>query len=146
MIDTAEANSACVGAFVTTSGGVTSHAAIVAKGRGIPYVSSINFSALELPQNGLVIVDGRTGEVIFNPCEETVARYQHLRDQLNLHMLRLNQASMLEAETYDGYKVKLSANVETIGEIDVLHQYGGNGVGLLRTESVFLTREDFPSE
>lgn len=145
-LDTAEANSACVGAFVTTSGGMTSHAAIVAKGRGIPYVSSIDFSELELPQNGLVIVDGRTGEVIFNPSEETLVKYQHLKNQLSLHMLRLNQTSMLEAETYDGYKVKLSANVETIGEIDTLHQYGGNGVGLLRTESIFLSRDDFPSE
>lgn len=145
--DTAEANSSCVGAFVTTSGGVTSHAAIVAKSRGIPYVSSIDFSMVEFLQNEQAIVDGRTGEVIFNPTPETLVKYQHMRDQLNLHMQRLNQTSRLAAETYDGYKVQLSANVETAGEIDVLHQYGGSGVGLLRTESIFLaSMSDLPTE
>lgn len=144
--DAAEANSACVSAFVTQAGGATSHAAIVAKAKGIPYVSSVDFERIESGQDGLVIVDGRTGEVIVNPSPETLVKYQKLRDQLQNHLQKLKQVGKLEAETYDGYKILLSANIEMISELDLLHQYGGNGVGLLRTESAFLMKESFPSE
>lgn len=144
--DTAEANSGCVLAFVTKAGGATSHAAIVAKAKGIPFVSSVNINSLEEIENTLVIVDGRTGELILHPHTETVEKYRKLRSQLNVHMQKLKQAGQLEAETYDGYKVLLSANVEQISELDLLHQYGGNGVGLLRTEAAFLGRESYPNE
>jgi phosphotransferase system enzyme I (PtsI) len=75
-----------------------------------------------------------------------LAKYQLLRDQLNLHLQKLKQAGKLESETYDGYKILLSANIEMFSELDMLHQFGGSGVGLLRTESIFLTKENFPTE
>lgn len=144
--DTAEAKSGYVVAFVTQSGGATSHAAIVAKAKGIPYVSSVDFEKVNVERDGWVIVDGRTGEIIINPSAETLLKYQQLRDQLHSHLEKLTQKGKLEAETYDGYRVQLSANIEMFSELEMLHQCGGSGVGLLRTESAFLAKEDFPTE
>lgn len=144
--DTAEAQNGRVVAFVTRSGGATSHAAIVAKAKGIPYVSSVDFEQASLEKEGWVIVDGRTGEIIVNPSEETLLKYQQLRNQLHMHLEKLTQTGKLEAETYDGYRVQLSANIEMFSELDMLHQFGGSGVGLLRTESAFLTKEKLPTE
>lgn len=144
--DTAEAPIGCVMAFVTRCGGTTSHAAIVAKAQGIPYVSNIDFEKIDAEKNGKVIVDGRTGEIIVNPTEETLSKYHQLRDQLHMHLEKLTQTGKQEAETYDGYAVQLSANVEMFSELDMLHQFGGSGVGLLRTESAFLAKESLPTE
>lgn len=144
--DTAEAQNGCIVAFVTCSGGVTSHAAIVAKAKGIPYVSSVDFEKISVDKDGWVIVDGRTGEILVNPNEETLLKYQQLRNQLHMHLETLTHTGKLEAETYDGYGVQLSANIEMFSELDMLHQFGGSGVGLLRTESAFLAKEKLPTE
>ena len=144
--DTAEANSGQIGAFVTQVGGATSHAAIVAKAKGIPYVSSVNFEKIEAARNGLVIVDGRTGEIFINPCPATAAKYEKLREQLQCQYQELHHVGKLQAETYDGYRAQLSANIEMSGELDMLHQFGGSGVGLFRSEYAFMTKDRFPSE
>jgi phosphoenolpyruvate-protein phosphotransferase (PTS system enzyme I) len=144
--DTAEAKIGCVVAFVTQCGGETSHAAIVAKAKGIPYVSSVDLTQVNIDKNGWVIVDGRTGDVIINPSEETLLKYQQLRDQLHMHLEQLTTKGKLEAETYDGYTVRLSANIEMFSELEMLHEFGGSGVGLMRTESVFLAKESLPTE
>lgn len=144
--DTAEANSSCVAAFVTQTGGATSHAAIVARAKGIPYVSNILLDHSVSAHDALVIVDGRAGKIIVNPSDETLFKYRDLRDKLQQHLHKVKQLGKLEAETYDGYKIVLSANVETLNELELLHQYGGHGVGLLRTESLFLGNKAIPSE
>lgn len=144
--DTAKANSRLVGAFVTRDGGATSHAGIVAKARGIPYVSCVDLERVISLKKSLVIVDGRTGTIIFNPSPTTLEKYRQLKTRLSSHLQKLNRVGQLEAETYDGYRIRLSANVETIAELEVLHQFGGSGVGLLRTESLFLSEDSFPSE
>lgn len=144
--DTAEANSSRIGAFVTKTGGATSHAAIVAKAKGIPYVSSVTYEEIETGPDDLVIVDGRTGLVILNPSPETLDKYQQLKAQLHSQFQKFDGACQYETETYDGYKVQLSANVEMSGELDVLHRFGGKGVGLFRSEYAFLSKENFPNE
>lgn len=143
--DTAEANRLSVEAFVTQAGGETSHAAIMAKAKGIPFVASVNFPVFD-NEHALVIVDGCRGDVILNPTKATLQKYRQLRDQHNTDVHMLAQAGNLEAETIDGYKVRLSANVEMFNELDLLHEYGGNGIGLFRSEYLFLTRDSFPTE
>lgn len=145
-VDTAEAEAGSVTAFITRYGGATSHAAIVAKAKGIPYVTGIDFEKLSVGREGWVIVDGRTGKIIINPTAETLKKYQSMRDQLHLHFAALSKAGKLEAETFDGYRIQLSANIEMYSELEMMHEFGGCGVGLFRTESVFLYRETFPSE
>ncbi|MBJ7449106.1 MAG: phosphoenolpyruvate--protein phosphotransferase [Parachlamydiales bacterium] len=144
--DTAEANRQSIEAFVTQNGGETSHAAIMAKAKGIPFVASVNFPVLDSVKCNCVIVDGCRGDVILNPTKSTLLKYKQLREQLITQFDTLAQTGNLEAETIDGYKVRLSANVEMFNELDMLHEYGGNGIGLFRSEYLFLTQDSFPSE
>lgn len=143
--DAVEAHVARAGGFVTQFEGVTSHAAIVARARGTPYVSNIDISRID-NQHALVIVDGRTGEIILSPSPQTLARYQNIRAQLQSHLNKLNHVSFLATETYDGYGIRLSANIEMSNELEMLHQHGGHGVGLFRSEYIFLEKDKFPSE
>jgi len=145
--EAAEAKSGNVAAFVTEKGGGASHAAIVARAKGIPYVSCIDFSRLgEMEPGAAVVVDGRRGELVVNPSKETLKKYEAEHRRLEAHLKKLRSGKELEAETFDGLKVRLSANMEVIHDLDLLHSHGGHGVGLFRSEYIFLTGEAFPSE
>lgn len=143
--DAAEANAFSVLAFVSAVGGTASHAAIVAKACGIPYVSNIAIDAVDIPLIDTIIVNGTTGEVILNPTAETLAKHESYRPKPD-DVLLLNDCQLLNPETYDGYQVQVSANIDTGSELHLLHTYGGDGVGLFRSEFVFLSKEQFPSE
>lgn len=144
--DTAEARGDHVSAFVTQSGGSTSHAAIVAKSKGIPFVSCVDIARIQEHGGKEIIVDGRSGEIILNPSLKTRRAYQRLRRKAERHYEKLESTAGFNAETYDGYAVRLSSNLEMTNELDILHEYGGNGVGLFRTEYMCLARQGFPSE
>jgi phosphotransferase system enzyme I (PtsI) len=144
--DAAAAKPGTVIAFVTESGGVNSHAAIVARAKGIPYIAKAKLDQVEHLADSTVIVDARTGEIHLNPSPKLVANFQNLQKQLKSHFQTLEKTSTLEAETFDGYKMRLSANIETVTELDLLHQYRANGVGLFRSEYIFLSKQNFPSE
>lgn len=142
--DAAEAKSLLVAAFVAATGTSTSHAAIVAKAKGIPYVANIDISQIE--DNKLVIVDGRTGYVIVDPNEVTLEKYQVLKKELSLQYEMLVQTASLESITHDGHRIKLSANIEVVSELEKLHHYGSDGIGLFRSEYIYLTKQAFPDE
>lgn len=145
--DTAEAEVSSVSAFVTAQGGATSHAAIVAKAKGIPYVTGVAIDEIrEKGGKGLAVVDGRTGEVVIHPSEEMTARYQLLKENLDKAYSLLVKEHSLPAETLDGHGVVLSANIDMVEDIDLLHKHGGKRVGLFRSENMFLANESFPSE
>jgi phosphoenolpyruvate-protein phosphotransferase (PTS system enzyme I) len=144
--DTAEAKNGYVGAFITQLGGPNSHASIVARAKGIPYISKVNIEELEKYQDCTIIVDGRTGEIIINPSTKTLQNYVNLQNQLKLHLAHLEKTSDLETETFDGYRMRLSANIENASELDLLHQYRASGVGLFRSEYIFLAKKVFPTE
>jgi phosphoenolpyruvate-protein phosphotransferase (PTS system enzyme I) len=140
--DTASAGG--VAALVTRTGGATSHLAIMAKSLGIPYVSGIDFS--EAPPHSSVIVDGRTGEVIFNPSESTLSKYRASVQSLREQRSRLERENLGPAQTLDGTPIRVCANIQMIQELDELHRTGGSGVGLFRSEYFFLSNEVFPTE
>ncbi|GAB4235117.1 MAG: phosphoenolpyruvate--protein phosphotransferase [Chlamydiales bacterium] len=144
--DVAEADIKRVIAFVTDAGGMTSHAAIVAKAKGIPYIANIDFGVMEQIQFSSVIVDGDLGEVILNPEKETLDKYRKYQKFQNKYFKNLEKISKFPAVTQDGYSIRLSANIEIVNEIDKVHRYGGIGVGLFRSEYIFLARQNFPSE
>ena len=144
--DTAEAKSSQVSAFVTEAGGETSHAAIVAKAKGIPYVASIDFRAIDGFKGAQVIVDGRSGDVILNPTRQTLAKYRGFQKRLQDRYKVYIKGGALEPETMDGYSVRLSANIEGPNDLNRLNRYGGHGVGLFRSEYMFLGRDRFPTE
>ncbi len=143
---TAEANSNQIAAFVTRSGSETSHVAIMARAQGIPFVSKVDFPDLSQNLPRQVIVDGTTGDVIINPSKKTLDYYKKEQKKLTVKARGLRKNGFYEAETIDGYKVRLSANIEMFNELDSLQQNGGEGVGLFRSEYLFLARDAFPSE
>lgn len=140
---TAEANTTCIDAFVTRGSAETSHVAIMARARGIPFVSNVDFPIADFATFVCVIVDGQTGDVIFNPRPETLEHYQLAQKKLNTPP-RKGKGPI--AETTDGLKIRLSANIESLQDAETLHKYRCEGIGLFRSEYLFLTRDAFPSE
>lgn len=144
--DAAEASPHIVNAFITQWGGATSHTAIMAKSKGIPYVSNIDLALLKEKANGTVIVDGRSGKIIINPTEKTVSQYRALYERMNKQAINVHSISQRAAETVDGFTVRVTANLEIIQEIEIIHQSGGEGIGLFRSEYIFLPKSEIPSE
>ena len=142
--DTAESKGECIEAFVTRSGSETSHVAIVARAKGIPFVSKVDFPKLD--EDCIVIVDGESGAIVVNPSKETLAYYKKEQKKLKHAAKGLQKCGSLGAETTDGHKIRLSANVEMFNELESLQKYGGEGVGLFRSEYLFLAKDAFPTE
>lgn len=136
--DTAALQPSKISAFVTQNGGGTSHAALIARAKGIPYVSNIDMSVLENAKGKCVIVDGLAGEVIVNPSSKTLEKYEKMKNRLSKQFHQLEKDRDLVAETYDGYPISLLANVNTLNDIDFVHHHGAQGVGLFRSEYLFM--------
>jgi len=132
--------------IVTASGGVTSHAAILSKSLEIPTVVGAA-GLLDSCQDGdAIIVDGNSGTVYIEPSEDVLSEYQRLDLQFKAFQKDLEDVRKLPAETLDGYRVSLFANIGLLGELDFADTHGAEGVGLFRTELPFLSYRDFPSE
>ncbi|PAD80029.1 phosphoenolpyruvate--protein phosphotransferase [Paenibacillus campinasensis] len=133
--------------IVTMSGGKTSHSAIMARALGIPLVSGIE-NKLEHPiQTGeKLIVDGDQGLLYLNPDAAVLERYELIRDQLLKKKEQLQLLASVDAVTKDGVYFNLAANMNSIKELDIALQNGAKGVGLFRTEFLYMDRHSFPSE
>lgn len=134
---TATAHGSKVSAFVTQTGGGNSHAALIARAKGIPFVACIDIVALKTLYIELVIVDGQTGEVILNPTPSTLEQYKHRKTCLKTSQQLLQREVHYEAETMDGCFVQVFANIGHITDLEHIDQLGSDGVGLLRTEYLF---------
>ncbi len=135
-----------VSGLVTEVGGPTSHAIILARGLEIPAVVSIAHVLSEARMGDVAIVDGRHGHFILNPDEETLAHYRHLSEKLRARKAGLADSRDLPAETKDGVRVALQANVELSDEVHSAMAYGAEGVGLYRTEYLYLASNILPDE
>lgn len=136
--DTASLQATRISAFVTQTGGGTSHAALIARAKGIPYVASIDMEVLQNAKGKCVIVDGLTGDIIVNPSHDTLERYERLKTRLTKQYLQLEKDKHLLPETIDGYPLCLYANVNTTNDIDLVHHHGAQGIGLFRSEYLFM--------
>jgi len=135
-----------VGAFVTDLGGHTSHTAIVARARDVPAVLGLGKAAEAIRNGDVVAVDGRRGLVLVNPTEEQLALFREtMRRQLATEALALKTAE-LPSVTIDGVRVRLNGNIEFADEIPSLLAHGAEGIGLYRTEFLFLDRPAPPTE
>ena len=144
--DTAQMSKDKVTAFVTDMGGRTSHTAIMARSLEIPAVVGSETATHSVNTGDTLIVDGTTGVVVVNPSLEIMQEYQE-RQRVRQRMEReLFQYRDLPAETLDGYRVKVLANIELVDEIPSVLQHGAEGIGLYRTEYLYLNRKDLPSE
>jgi phosphotransferase system enzyme I (PtsI) len=135
-----------IGAFVTDLGGHTSHTAIVARAREVPAVVGLGKACEGIRAGDMLAVDGRRGLVLVNPNEEQLALFREtMRRQLQTEQLALKTAE-LPAVTVDGVKVVLNGNMEFPEEIPSLLAHGAEGIGLYRTEFLFLNRSGPPTE
>lgn len=137
---TATMQASKVGAFVTQYGGESSHAALIARARGIPYVCNIDLDALLAHKKGDVVVDGTAGEVILSPSQDTVAEYRERRRDLKTQYRLLQKDTQVLTSTTDGYPVHIYANIGGMGDLDALSTCKPVGIGLLRSEYLFLEK------
>ena len=144
--ETIEANSSLISAFVTATGGLTSHSAIIARAKGIPYVANVDVKLLKRIELHSLIVDGSQGLVIINPTRQTLKKYQELKKHHLEGYKLLKRSTHLKGETIDGYEVRIFANLENPKEIDLLLRNGASGIGLFRSEYLFLSKKEFPTE
>jgi phosphotransferase system, enzyme I, PtsP len=132
--------------IVLSTGGVTSHASILAKSFEIPSVVGIEDLMQHVRQGDQLIVDGNSGGIYVNPGHEIIREYDRLeRDYAELNR-ELEELKDLPAETIDGHRVALYANVGLLSDVAFAHLHGAQGIGLYRTEIPFLAHRDFPSE
>jgi phosphotransferase system, enzyme I, PtsP len=128
------------------TGGATSHATILAKSFEIPTVVGVD-SLLESVQEGdTLIVDGNSGAVYVRPSKDVLAEYERLDRAYRAFNRELESLHDLPAETLDGHRVTLEANIGLMGDLAFAHRHGAEGVGLYRTEFPFLTYREFPDE
>jgi len=144
--DTAQILKSPVLGFATDVGSRTSHTAITARSLGIPAVVGVEGATEEYRSAETVIVDGEEGVVVFDPTEEAVREYQERRKAYAQRTRDLAKFARLPTVTRDGKTLLLMANIEFPEEADVALRSGAYGVGLYRTEFLFLNRKDLPSE
>jgi len=132
--------------FATNMGGKTSHTAIIAQAMEIPAVVGMNDITQHVTDGDIVIIDGNEGVVIINPAQDTLENYKRRRQIFIAEVKELIQFRDLPSITLDGRKIVISANIEIPEEVKSVIAYGGEGVGLFRTEYMYLDRRNFPSE
>lgn len=140
---TATANASRISAFVTQAGGGNSHAALIARAKGIPFVACIDILSLMQIPVFCVIVDGQSGEIILNPSFETLEKYKHRKTCLKTSQQVLQKEVHYDAETMDGCSVQVFSNIGHLSDLDNLELTGTAGVGLLRTEYLFFITVSF---
>ncbi len=132
--------------FLTDIGGRTSHTAILAKSLGVPAVVGLMDSTLRINNQDDVIVDGQKGLVIVHPSPETKELYIKEQNKITASLEKLDDLKNLPAQTLDGKKISILANLELSSEISAVRKYGAEGIGLYRTEFLYMNRLDLPSE
>ncbi len=133
-------------AYATDMGGVTSHAALLARSLKIPSVVGLKNITKLIQIDDIIIVDGYTGNVIINPTEETINRCNERKAEHEQFDSGLKELRELTAQTTDGKEIRLCCNIEFSEEARNVHEQGSSGVGLYRTEGLFLRTENYPSE
>lgn len=144
--ETANLDPKMVIGFATEIGGLGSHTAIVAEAQGIPAVVGAGEFLADVSGGETVIVDGDTGQVILQPDEQTLAKYRQEMDERQATAVRLQSLRDLPAQTRDGTTIRLAANIEFPTEVEACNGAGADGVGLFRTEFLYLIAATDPDE
>ena len=144
--DTATMHRQHVIGFITDIGGRTSHTAIMAKSLEIPAVVGLEGATQRIYPDDQLIVDGTSGKVLVNPDADALKHYEGLKQKLATLDQELLRVKDLPAETPDGHRVHLLANIEFPEEIPSVIAHGAEGIGLYRTEFFYLNRSDLPTE
>jgi phosphotransferase system enzyme I (PtsI) len=132
--------------FITDVGGPTSHTAIMAQALEIPAVVGLESVTHQVQDGTLLIVDGNSGEVVIEPDDDIIIAYQEKQLQLARYKSIFLRKSYLPAETVDGHRIDVKANIEFLEEVAAARDHGAEGIGLYRTEFLYLRSKRVPSE
>jgi phosphotransferase system enzyme I (PtsI) len=144
--DTLQMNLKHIAGFITDIGGKVSHTAILSRSLGIPAVVGLEVATSLINGGDLLIIDGETGEVAINPTEEVSQSFLERKRRTKSIDREILKYASLPAETRDGVRVRLQANIEMVEEISSAKMHGAEGIGLYRTEILYLNRKDLPTE
>lgn len=144
--DTLQMNLKNVAGFITDIGGRVSHTAILSRSLGIPAVVGLEVATSLINGGDLLIIDGDTGEVVINPTEKVSQSFLDRKRRIKSIEREVLKYASLPAETRDGVRVRLHANIEMVDEIPAAKTHGAEGIGLYRTEILYLNRKDLPTE
>jgi len=144
--DTLQMNLKHVAGFITDIGGKVSHTAILSRSLGIPAVLGLQRATSLINGGDLLIIDGETGEVVINPTEEVSHSFLKRKRRIRSMEREILRYASLPAETRDGIRIRLQANIEMVDEISSAKAHGAEGIGLYRTEILYLNRKDLPME
>ncbi|AIQ29425.1 phosphoenolpyruvate--protein phosphotransferase [Paenibacillus sp. LMG 31459] len=143
----AHLNPAYVLGIVTMMGGKTSHSSIMARALGIPLVAGLENKIITPIQTGdMLVLDGETGAVMLHPDESTVRDFTSRRAKQLKKREQLELLATVEAFTKDGVSLRLAGNISSVKELNMALKYGAEGVGLFRTEFLYMDRNTFPTE
>ena len=145
-VDLVNLNQENLKGIVLSKGGKTSHAVILAKSFEIPIIIGVKGVLKSIKQNDHIIMDASSGIIFRNPPEEIQTEYARLKSERSKKFEQLSALKGVSAKTIDGFTVKIGANIGLISDMDLVEKYGGDFIGLYRTEFPFLIRNDFPSE
>ncbi|NQT82408.1 phosphoenolpyruvate--protein phosphotransferase [bacterium] len=144
--DTARMERGKVLGFATDAGSQSSHTAIMAKALGIPAVVGLHQITMMVQGGDVLVIDGRRGTVTINPTKGALERGRAELRRIEAYRDQLSRFRDLPAETQDGRRITLSANIELPAEVPSVIESGSEGVGLYRTEFIYMNRSDLPSE
>ena len=145
-VDTTQMCLERVQGFITEMGGKTSHIAIMAQSLRIPAVVGLENAVREIDTGYTLVLDGLSGTVIINPDVETMSIYLGRKKQFENFKAEINRSSFLPAVTLDDYPTRILANIEFQDELDLVLDYGADGIGLYRTEFLYLRQHYLPTE
>ncbi|MGC8721947.1 MAG: phosphoenolpyruvate--protein phosphotransferase [Caldisericaceae bacterium] len=144
--DTASLDRKNVSGFVTEKGGVTSHTAIIAEALGIPAVVGVKDALINIGNKQELIIDGNNGTIIVEPTDDVKSDYLTKKSELEKEALKLREGATRSAITKSGKRIEVAANIGSPKDIDKAIEMGADGVGLYRTEFLFLDRQTPPTE
>ena len=143
---TAQLDKTYVKGIITDIGGRTSHSAILARTMEIPAVVGTKTATRDIVQGASVIIDGSTGKVIMNATEEVLNEYVEKQKKSEEHRQYLAQYRSLPSVSADGHHVEIAGNIGKPEDVDVIVENGGDGIGLFRTEFLYMDRQELPNE
>ncbi len=144
--DTAQMVKGTVLGFLTDAGGRTSHTAIMARALEIPAVVGLESITRKVETGDTVILDGTTGTVIINPSKSVVSVYKKRKERYESYGRALFHYKEMPCETTDGRRVSIMGNMEIVEELDSILNHGAEGIGLYRTEFLYMNRKELPTE
>lgn len=144
--DTAQIDKENVLGFITEIGGVTSHSAIIARTIGVPAVVGLGKVLLNIKNNDLIILDGNEGLIIINPDESILKDYKEKIKYQQILKKELIKYKNIDTKTMDGIKVEVSCNIGSIEDLNTALENGAEGIGLFRTEFLYMSKDKLPTE